>query len=109
MTPLVLDLQYLSGFLEELGFQVNRPHIIYSDSQAAGHMIEKTALKRKTRHIAIKYRAINLCHARKEIIVNFIPGIENPADLFTKALFGHKWKYIAHKFMHDPLESDYML
>ena len=59
--------------------------------------------------IRAKYRAINLCHARKEIIVNFIPGIENPADLFTKALFGHKWKYIAHKFMHDPLESDYML
>jgi hypothetical protein len=63
------------------------PILILSDSETALELANRTALNyRKAKHIDIKYHAIRHYIQEDKIQVNHVPGAENIADIFTKAL-----------------------
>jgi len=92
-------LQYVSGFLEDIGYEVERPHIIYCDSDAARQMADQPTLKRRSRHISIRYRLISRSVRCMETQIIHIPGIHNPADLLTKAKFGAEFRHLWNLLM----------
>ena len=84
LSHLIHDLQYVSGFLEDIGYEVERPHIIYCDSDAARQMADQPTLKRRSRHISIRYRLISRSVRCMETQIIHIAGIHNPADLLVQ-------------------------
>ena len=61
--------------------------LVLSDSKTALEIANGTALNyRKAKHIDIKYHAIRHYIQEDKIQVNHVPGTENIADIFTKAL-----------------------
>ena len=99
LSHLIHDLQYVSGFLEDIGYEVERPHIIYCDSDAARQMADQPTLKRRSRHISIRYRLISRSVRCMETQIIHIPGIHNPADLLTKAKFGAEFRHLWNLLM----------
>ena len=73
-------------FLQELGISA-APIPILADSQTALEIANGTAVNHSNaKHIDIKFHAIRHYIHDDKVTVNHIPGSENPADLFTKAL-----------------------
>ena len=99
LSHLIHDLQYVSGFLEDIGYEVERPHIIYCDSDAARQMADQPTLKRRSRHISIRYRLISRSVRCMETQIIHIPGAHNPADLLTKAKFGAEFRHLWNLLM----------
>lgn len=78
--------RYLRSILGELGFPQDRPTPLYCDNQSAIKMINARIPTERSRHILIQYFAIQDWKDSGDIIMQFIPGILNPADDLTKPL-----------------------
>ena len=73
-------------FFQELGIST-APILILSDSETTLDLANMMAINyRKAKHIDIKYHAIRHYIQEDKIQVNYLPGTENIADIFTKAL-----------------------
>ena len=77
----------LKTLLAEIG--ITRKVSVYTDSSAARGFSYRRGLG-KLKHIELKYLWIQDLIKSKDIEVNKIKGIENPADLFTKILARNK-------------------
>ena len=67
---------------------------IYSDNQGSIFIALNPVQESQSKHIDICYYFICECGTSKKIELMFIPGTENPADLFTKNL----GRILFHKF-----------
>jgi hypothetical protein len=73
-------------FFQELNIST-APILILSDSETALELANGTAMNHnKAKHIDIKYHAIRHYIQEEKIQVNHLPGTDNIADIFTKAL-----------------------
>ena len=73
-------------FFQELSIP-SQPILILADSQTAIDIADGTAINyTKAKHIDIKYHAIRHYIQEEKVLVSHIPGSDNIADLFTKAL-----------------------
>jgi hypothetical protein len=73
-------------FFEELNLP-SAPILILADSQVAIDIADGSAVNHtKTKHIDIRYHALRHYIQEDKVLVNHIPGSDNIADLFTKAL-----------------------
>ena len=72
--------------LKELGFRQKKPTVIYEDNQSTIHVVNSRAPTARTRHIDIRYFAIQDWKEQGDIVLKHIPGKINPADDFTKPL-----------------------
>jgi len=59
---------------------------ICSDNQGSIFIASNPVQERRTKHIDIRYHYICECIENGKIDPYFIPGSENPADMFTKVL-----------------------
>ena len=59
---------------------------IYGDNQGSIFLASNPAQEKRTKHIDIRYHHICECVEDKKIILEFVNGDENPANLFTKNL-----------------------
>ena len=71
----------------------------YCDSDAARQMADQPTLKRRSRHISIRYRLISRSVRCMETQIIHIPGAHNPADLLTKAKFGAEFRHLWNLLM----------
>jgi hypothetical protein len=62
------------------------------DNKSAIHSIVESSCPPKAKHIAVKYHFIRKLVADKEINIEFVRGVDNIADIFTKPLTGPKFK-----------------
>ena len=69
----------------ELGYKVG-PLPICSDNQGALFVSENAVTEKRTKHIDIRYHYIRDVIEQGHVEVLFVPGIDNPADIFTKNL-----------------------
>jgi hypothetical protein len=74
------------------------------DSSAAIGMVNRTGVG-KLRHVRVQYLWIQGSVKNGEITVTKVPGLENPADVFTKYLDartmqGHTWR-LGYEFLQD--------
>jgi hypothetical protein len=80
-------LKYVRSILVELGIPQKGPSPIYGDNMAAIMMANNTRPTERTRHLDIRWFAIQeWIHVDCDIILLHIPGILNPSDSQTKAL-----------------------
>ena len=69
---------------------------IYGDNQGLIFIVSNPVQESQMKHIDICYHFICICEciASKQVELMFIPGTENPADIFTKNL----GRILFHKF-----------
>jgi hypothetical protein len=80
-------IKYVRSILIELGVPQQGPSPIYGDNMAAILMANNTRPTERTRHLDIRWFAIQeWIHVDRDIILLHIPGILNPSDSQTKAL-----------------------
>ena len=78
--------RFLWSMLKELGFRQRNPTVIYEDNQSTIHVVNSRAPTARTRHIDIRYFAIQDWKEQDDIVLKHIIGKINPADDFTKPL-----------------------
>jgi hypothetical protein len=77
---------WLRNFINEVTNQATGPVTIFSDNQGAIALAKDNKFHARTKHIDIRYHFIREAVQDKKLCMQFIPGTENPADIFTKAL-----------------------
>ena len=78
--------KYLRSILPELGYVQHEPTCLYEVNAAAILMINASRPTPRSRHIDIQHFAIQEWKANREILLEHVPGIINPADSLTKSL-----------------------
>ena len=79
------ECMWIRNMFKELGY-VSRPIPICSDNQGALFVSQNAVTERRTKHIDIRYHYIRDVIEQGAVEVLFVPGVENPADIFTKNL-----------------------
>ena len=82
-----------SHLYEELQLPIPTP-VIYSDNQGALVTAEDPTNYARTKHIDLRYHFIRNCIDNGILSVDYIPGQDNPADIFTKALANTKHSHL---------------
>ena len=78
--------RYIRSVLDELGFPQNTPTPIYEDNASAIDIVNSQKPTERTRHMEIRFFAIQDWKQNNEIELRHIPGIINPSDDLTKPL-----------------------
>ena len=78
---------WIKQLLQEIGINLG-PIPICGDNQGSIFMANNPITEKRSKHIDIRYHYIREVVAEKKVELFFIPGDDNPADLFTKNL-GH--------------------
>ena len=80
------DLLIALGTIKELRMPIEEGPIIYTDSQTTLEVLSSEVLKKRSKHVAIKIAYLRDLVNKKILRYEKIPGEENLADAFTKAL-----------------------
>ena len=78
--------KWLTQFMDEIYLPIERPVIIHTDSKGGQSLAKRSANFSKVRHLLVRYHWLRDAIREKELDVIHIPGTQNPADIFTKAL-----------------------
>ena len=76
---------WIKSLLLKLGIKVDLIHI-NGDNQGSIFIGSNPVQEKRSKHIDIQYHYIRQCIEEKKISLYFIPGAENPANMFTKNL-----------------------
>lgn len=94
LNDVLAEIIWLINFLKELGLSVPTPITIKTDSKSAIDLAHNPINHDRTKHIDIRFHRIREYLLDGTIIIEFIPGEENPADLFTKCVTTNTFKYL---------------
>ena len=72
-----------SHFYEELELPIPTP-VIHSDNQGALVTAQDPTNYSRTKHIDLRYHFIRDCIEDGTLAIDYVPGEDNPADIFTK-------------------------
>ena len=79
------DCMWIQNVFHELGYKI-RAIPICSDNQGALFVSQNPVTEKRTKHIDVRYHYIRDVIDKGAIEVYFVPGVDNPADIFTKNL-----------------------
>ena len=79
------EVMWVRNIFLELGYKF-RSVPICSDNQGALFVSENPVTEKRTKHIDIRYHYIRDVIEQGYVEVLFVPGMDNPADIFTKNL-----------------------
>jgi len=98
------QIAWIQSLFQELGYDLV-PTPICGDNQGLIFIGSNPVQEWRTRHIDIQYHYICECIEDDKVSVYFVPGMENPADMFTKNLgtidFLCFRKHLGIKFLDD--------
>ena len=95
------DMIYGKNLLESVGLKVQLPMVLQMDNKGAVDLINSFSVGGRTRHIDVKQCFLRELKESKQLIVNWIPGSENNADMFTKNLDGPLFKKYAELLLGE--------
>jgi len=78
--------KYLQFILHELEYTQTEPTPIYKDNDSAIKIVNHSQPTDRSRHVEIRYFALQHWQLMKDIILIHLPGVMNPVDMLTKAL-----------------------
>jgi hypothetical protein len=81
--------------LKLLGLQVETPMVLQMDNKGAVDLINSFSVGGRTCHIDVQQCFLRELKEAKIMVVTWIPGTENEADMFTKNLDGTVFKQYA--------------
>jgi 3-keto-L-gulonate-6-phosphate decarboxylase len=85
-----------------MGVTIDGPTYVYGDNMSVVHNTQrpKSVLKKKSNTIC--YHAVQDSAAMGESIIGHIPSVNNPADIYTKAVpGGQKRDHLIGLLMHE--------
>jgi hypothetical protein len=85
-TAAAQELMWLTRLLKELGIDPPDPPILWCDNQSTIALAKDAVISGRSKHIEARYYFIRELTQAKRLSIQHIAGVENPADLFTKAL-----------------------
>jgi hypothetical protein len=97
----VQDIIYRKNLLESIGLKVQLPMILEMDNKGAVDLINSFSIGGRTHHIDVKQCFLRELKEAKQLIVNWIPGSENNADMFTKNLDGLLFKKYSEMLLEE--------
>jgi len=104
MSDTCRQIAWIQSLFQELGYDL-APTPICGNNQGSIFIGSNPVQEWRTKHIDIRYHYICECIKDGKVSVYFIPGNENPADMFTKNLgaidFLHFRKHLGIKFLDD--------
>ena len=80
--------------MEDLEVKYVDPIPLHCDNTSAISMSKNPVLHSKTKHIPIKYHLLREQVSNRVVQFNFIPSIEQIADIFTKPLPKTQFEYL---------------
>lgn len=96
----IQEVMWLNGLMAELGFDQSTHSVIYGDNQST-QTISKNGIKSdRTKHIDVKYHFITDCINKNQIKLEWVPSVDNQADIFTKALDRTKFTHFTDLLMN---------
>jgi hypothetical protein len=82
----VQDMFYMKSILESLGLRVKLPMVLEMDNQGAVYLANNWSIGGRTRHIDIKSVFLRELKETGVLVIKWISGAVNEADIFTKNL-----------------------
>ncbi len=89
------DMMYQKNTLESIRLKVELPMILEMDNKGAVDLVSSLNVGGCTGHINVKQCFLQELKGEKVLVVKWIPGPENEADIFTKNLDGPLFKHYA--------------
>ena len=88
---------WLRYILEELGFSVRLPLILYEEDQAAIKLAKNQGMYKRTKHIDYRYHFIRERVNSGDVAMEYIETRNQDADLMSKALEPRLYCYYRDK------------
>ncbi len=82
----VQDMLYQKNTLELIGLKVEYPMVLEKDNRGAINLINSFSVGGRMQHIDVKQCFLQELKEEKILVVKWIPGSENEADIFNKNL-----------------------
>jgi hypothetical protein len=87
--------------LRMIGVPIKGPTYVFGDNMSVIHNYSKVESELKKKCNSVCYHAVRESVAMGETLAAYISTHENPADLMTKCLSGHKGKYHVEKVLYE--------
>ena len=96
------DMVYQKNVIESIGLQVELPMILECDNKGAVDLANNWTAGGQTRHVNVHQNWLRELKEEGILIVQWIPGSENDADMHTKNLGGPSFeKFCKVYYGHD--------
>ncbi len=89
------DMMYHKNTLKSIRLKVEFPMILEMDNKGAVNRVNSFSVGGHKQHINVKQCFLRELKEAKVLVVKWIPGLENEADIFTKKLDGPLFKHYA--------------
>ncbi|CAL9000117.1 unnamed protein product [Prunus brigantina] len=99
------ETNWLCYLLHELGVHLRFPVQLFCDNLSTTYMAANPVFHARTRHIELDYHFLREKVALGSHQVCFIPSVDQPADLFTKALHKSRHQLMSSKLVHPMTPS----
>lgn len=80
----------------ELGCVQQQPKTLYNNNQAIIRLVRNPQFHKQTKHIDLQYHKVCEESSRGAIVLVYIPTMEQPTDVLTKALPHDKFEHMKH-------------
>ena len=77
---------WLLQVLREFKFGMNSPVVVYEDNQSTIKLVENPVFHKRSKHVDIKYHFVRELVENKTLAIQYVPTVDNLADIFTKPL-----------------------
>ena len=78
--------KYLQFILHELGYAQTESTPIYEDNDSAIKIVNHNRPTDCSHHVKIRYFSLQHWRVMQDVVLIYLPGMLNPADMLTKAL-----------------------
>ena len=86
LTRSAKQVQWMYSAMDEVGFPQPKPAVLKGDNRSANALAKNTKHNSRVKHIDIRHHYVRERVKEGDIIIEHVPSIDNPADLFTKPL-----------------------
>jgi len=86
LAELAIELLHIKAVVQFLGHAIEGPIHAKTDSKAAYDLCHRFTSAQNSRHVDRKLFKMRELRGAGEVVLEHMPGTENPADLFTKIL-----------------------
>ena len=91
LTEVAKEVIWFKGFTSELKIAPATP-VIYEDNQSAISLAKNPKDHKRTKHINVRFHFIRDLLKRNRFTIQYVPTVDQLADLFTKAISGPKMR-----------------
>ncbi|CAL2224604.1 unnamed protein product [Prunus armeniaca] len=92
---------WISNLLHELHVPASRPITLYCDNLSATYMASNPVFHARTKHIELDYHFVRELVLSGSHRVQFVPSIDQTADLFTKGLLKQRFQLLRSKLVYQ--------